>query len=75
MRVTNVKGELYHVNGMKRPEIIWDHFYYDPTILDIETIRRQAAASKHSVLIHYHKHRATCSPDDVHEYYGEQNLE
>lgn len=76
MRVTNVRKDvMYHVEGMKRPEPVFDHFYYDPTVLDIEVVRKQASAAKHSVIIHYHGLREKCSSDAKHEYYGEQNLE
>ncbi len=75
MRVTSIAYLAYQVQGMKRPESVWDHFYYDPATMSIERIRQQAASAKHSVIIHYHRYRATCDNTTTHEYYGEQNFE
>ncbi len=75
MRAATIIHKTYHVEGMKRPEPVWDHFYYDPATMSIERIRQQASAAKHSVIIHYHKYKATCDNTSKHEYYGEQNLE
>ena len=84
MRTTTIIHEIYHVQGMKRPEPVWDHFYYDPTYQwsrrtsrcwSIERIRQQAIDAKHSVIIHWHRYKATCDDTTTHEYYGEQNFE